>query len=397
MPTARTTSRPLMLITFLAFVSIGFPDAVLGVAWPLMRDTFDRNLSNLGYILVFSGTGYFLSSALAGRAIGRVGVGRLLAASTTLVALGLFGYALSPTFWALPLAGLLIGLGSGAIDAGLNVYASEHFSVTIMNWLHAFFGIGAMVGPFIMASVFALGGGWRVGYVIIATAIALMAVVFFLTIERWNDSTHHDTDNPQEHVTVSQVMRIPAVWTQIGMFFFMTGIEASAGNWTATIMAGKFDASESQAGLWAGIFWGAMAVGRIVMVPLSRDMNPARLVQLCTYGLLAGSLLMTQDVARLYQIGLVIFGLSMAPLFPTLMSLTPLRFGSGVALHTIGFQVSASTVGIISITTLAGITAQATTLTAIPVIMVICSLIVIALDTAIRRQTAPQPGQVRTA
>ncbi len=246
-----------------------------------------------------------------------------------------------------------------------------------------------------MASVFALGGGWRVGYVIVATAIALMALVFILTLERWNDGAHHDTENAEPRVAVGQVMRMPAVWTQIGMFFFMTGIEASAGNWTATIMAGKFNATESQAGLWAGIFWGAMAVGRIVMVPLSRDMNPARLVQLCTYGLLAGSLLMTQDVALLYQAGLVIFGLSMAPLFPTLMSLTPLRFGSGVAQHTIGFQVSASTVGIISITTLAGIIAQATTLTAIPVIMVICSIIVIALDTIIRRQTAEGLGEAR--
>ncbi len=397
MPTKGQTSRALMLITFLAFVSIGFPDAVLGVAWPLMRVTFERNLSNLGFILVFSGTGYFLSSALAGRAIDRLGVGRLLAISTSLVAIGLFGYAVSPEFWLLPFAGLVIGLGSGAIDAGLNFYASEHFSVTVMNWLHAFFGIGAMVGPFVMASVFALGGGWRIGYLIVATAIALMAVVFILTTERWNDGAHHDSEDATPRVAVGQVMRMPAVWTQIGMFFFMTGIEASAGNWTATIMAGKFDASESRAGLWAGIFWGAMALGRIVMVPLSRDMNPARLVQLCTWGLLAGSLLMTQNAVLLYQAGLVIFGLSMAPLFPTLMSLTPLRFGSGVALHTIGFQVSASTVGIISITTVAGIIAQSTTLTAIPLIMVICSLIVIALDIIVRRQTAEAPGEAKAA
>jgi fucose permease len=120
-------------------------------------------------------------------------------------------------------------------------------------------------------------------------------------------------------------------------------------------------------------------------------MNPARLVQLCTWGLLAGALLMTQDLVLLYQVGLIVFGLSMAPLFPTLMSLTPMRFGSQVALHTIGFQVSASTVGIISITTFAGIVAQRTTLTAIPWIMVVCSVIVIALDTIIRRQTDERP------
>jgi fucose permease len=221
--------------------------------------------------------------------------------------------------------------------------------------------------------------------------------VFILTKDRWNDGEHHDPDNPPARVPVGQVMRMPAVWLQIGMFFFMTGIEASAGNWTATIMTGKFDATESQAGIWAGIFWGAMAIGRIFMVPLSRDMNPARLVQLCTWGLLAGALMMTRDQVWSYQAGLIVFGLSMAPLFPTLMSLTPVRFGSQVALHTIGFQVSAATIGIIGITTTAGVIAQATTLTAIPWIMVIISVITIGLDMAIRRQTGDGPGTTQPA
>lgn len=395
MPTSRQTSRVLMLITFLAFVSIGFPDAVLGVAWPSMRETFNRALPDLGFIVFSSGTGYFLSGIVAGQAIERLGVGRLLAISTTFVAFGLFGYALMPTFWPLLLAAFLIGLGSGAVDAGLNVYAAEHFSVTVMNWLHAFFGIGAMVGPFIMAGVFAAGGTWRVGYVIVASTIAAMAVVFLLTLSQWSDGDSRTSEAAAARLSVGSVLRMPAVWLQIGIFFVMCGIEASAGNWTATILAGKFDATETTASLWGGIFWGSMAVGRIIMVPLSRDMNPARLVQICTWGLVAGSLLMTIDRLLMYQVGLVIFGLAMAPLFPTLMSLTPLRFGTAVSIHTIGFQVSAATVGIIGITTMGGVIADRTTLTAIPVIMVIGSVLVVAMDTLLRRltdnQSVPEP------
>ncbi len=391
MPTSRQTSRVLMLITFLAFVSIGFPDAVLGVAWPSMRETFNRALPDLGFIVFSSGTGYFLSGIVAGQAIERLGVGRLLAISTTFVAVGLFGYALMPTFWPLLLAAFLIGLGSGAVDAGLNVYAAEHFSVTVMNWLHAFFGIGAMVGPFIMAGVFAAGGTWRVGYVIVASTIAAMAVVFLLTLSQWSDGDSRTSEAAAARLSVGSVLRMPAVWLQIGIFFVMCGIEASAGNWTATILAGKFDATETTASLWGGIFWGSMAVGRIIMVPLSRDMNPARLVQICTWGLVAGSLLMTIDRLLMYQVGLVIFGLAMAPLFPTLMSLTPLRFGTAVSIHTIGFQVSAATVGIIGITTMGGVIADRTTLTAIPVIMVIGSVLVVAMDTLLRRLTDNQP------
>jgi fucose permease len=387
MPVKPAPSRVLMLITFLAFVSIGFPDAVLGVAWPSMRETFGRALPDLGFIVFSSGTGYYLSGMVAGKAIERFGVGQLLAISTTFVGVGLFGYALMPTFWPLLLAAFLIGVGSGAVDTGLNFYAAEHFSVTVMNWLHAFFGIGAMVGPFIMAGVFAAGGTWRIGYIIVASIIVIMALVFFLTLERWADGDSHASKAATARVPVSSVLRMPAVWLQIALFFVMCGIEASAGNWTATVLAGKFEASESTASLWGGIFWGALAVGRIVMVPLSRDMNPARLVQLCTWGLVGGSLLMTLDQQWLYQCGLIIFGLTMAPLFPTLMSLTPVRFGTGVSLHTIGFQVSAATVGIITITTTGGIIADRTSLTAIPVVMLIGSLVVVALDMALRRTT----------
>lgn len=392
MTKARSGSTLLLLIAFLAFISIGFPDAVLGVAWPTMRITFDRSIPNLGFILFASGSGYFLSGIFAGKALERLGVGKLLAISTTLVTIGLFGYALSPSFWLLLVAAVCIGLGSGSVDAGLNFYAAEHFSVTVMNWLHAFFGIGAMIGPFIMAGVFAAGGSWRIGYFIVASLIGAMAITFFLTIDRWRNPDHDAAASVAARVSVRHVLGLPAVWLQIFIFLVMCGIEASAGNWTATIMLGKFDASESQAGLWAGFFWGSMAVGRIFAVPISRDLAPARLVQICTWGLLAGALLMTRDQIWLFQTGLIIFGLAMAPMFPTLMSLTPQRLGTSVSLHTIGFQVSAATIGIVGIPTLGGILAEKTSLTAIPWVITAGAVLVIMLESMLRtRADAPVP------
>lgn len=376
-----------MLVTFLAFISIGFPDAVLGVAWPSIRETFDRPLPDIGFILFSSGTGYFLSGIFAGTAIERLGVGRLLAVSTSAVAIGLFGYAATPSFWTLLVAAVLIGFGSGAIDAGLNVYASEHFSVTVMNWLHAFFGIGAMLGPFIMAATLGAGASWRIGYVFVASVIAAMAVVFILTVRRWNDGAQQ-TGDPELRVSAREVLGLPLVWLHVVIFFVMCGLEASAGVWTATMMLGRFDASAGEAGLWTGIFWGSMALGRLLLAPLSGDLNPARLVQLCTIGVLAGSVLMTRDQQWVFQAGLIVFGLSMAPLFPTLMSLTPIRLGSQVAIHSIGFQVSAATIGIAGIPTIGGLLAERTSLVAIPWTMAAGALVVIALETLLRIRTA---------
>src|SRR5690606_36895179 len=139
-------------------------------------------------------------------AIDRLGVGRLLTFSTGAVALGLFGYAITPIFWFLLAAAVLIGLGSGAVDAGLNFYASEHFSVTVMNWLPAFFGMGAMLGPFIIAGVYAAGANWRVGYVIVASVILAMAIVFFLTADKWRDGSHSE-DQPVTVMPLVAVLR----------------------------------------------------------------------------------------------------------------------------------------------------------------------------------------------
>ncbi|MDQ3653880.1 MAG: MFS transporter, partial [Chloroflexota bacterium] len=156
--------------------------------------------------------------------------------------------------------------------------------------------------------------------------------------------------------------------------------------WSYTMLFEKFDLDAGEAGLWAGFYWGAIALGRLVLSPMSRNLKPAKLIQFGTFGLLIGALMMTRDQSWLFQAGLLVFGFAMAPLFPTLMSLTPSRLGSNVSLHAIGFQVSAAVLGGASIPTLAGILAGRTTLTAIPWTLAIGAAIVIAIETVLRGQ-----------
>jgi fucose permease len=380
----RTASALLLAIAFLAFISIGFPDAVLGVAWPSMRETFDRPRADLGFILFGAGAGYFSSGALSGKAIERLGVGHLLTFSTALVAVGLIGYAIAPSFWFIVVVAAMIGFGSGAVDAGLNFYASEHFSVTVMNLLHAFFGVGAMVGPFIMAGVLASGASWRSGYVIVGSVIAAMAVTFVFTSGAWSANGHQGDHGAPRAAPMREILRKPLVWLQILLFFIMTGIEAGAGAWAYTILYERFNMDAGVAGIWAGAYWGALALGRLVLPTLSRGMKPARLVQMGTYGLLAGGLLMTRDAEGVYLAGLLLFGFSMAPMFPTLMSLTPVRLGSNVSIHAIGFQVSAAVLGVAAVPTLAGVLSERYGLVAIPWTLAIGAVILIGVETSFR-------------
>jgi len=344
-----------ILVALLAFVSIGFPDAVLGVAWPSMRVTFGQSRETLGAILIASGSGYFVSGLVSGRAIEFLGLGRLLVLSTATASAGLFGYAIAPVFPFVLVMSVMIGLSSGAVDAGLNFYAAENFSTRIMNLLHAFFGFGAMIGPFVMAAVISGDESWRWGYAIVGSIVCLMAVVFVMTRKIWT-VRHHENESAREPTApVGKIVRMPLVWLQVLTFFFVTGVEFTAGSWGYTVLVERLGIEKGQAGVWIGLYWGSMAFGRLLLGSLSRRLGDARLVRYGSWGMLIGALLITRENAQFVIPGLIFLGLCEGPLFPTLMSLTPARLGANVAMHAIGFQVSAAVVGGAVLPTIAGL------------------------------------------
>ena len=330
-----------LIVSFLAFISIGFPDAVLGVAWPSVRRTFDLPQTGLGSILFFSALGYCTSGLVAGVLIERLGVGKLLVISTGLVACGLLGYAMTPLFAVFLGLAVLVGLGSGAIDSALNVYAAEHFSEAVMNRLHAFFGLGALVGPLIMGAVLSNDQSWRWGYVIVGFVLLLMMVVFVITRDLWGNGAHHQGESTVA-APVREVLRHPMVWLSVVIFFFCTGVEFTGGQWAYTVMRERFGQSAGVASLWAGLYWGALAVGRLTLGMVSARVGTARMVQISIAGNIFGSVLYAVGSYEVAAAGLLLMGFWMAPLFPLLMSLTPRRLGSAIAVHSVGFQVSAA-------------------------------------------------------
>ncbi|MCO5215407.1 MAG: MFS transporter [Thermomicrobiales bacterium] len=386
MSKSSTQSKLMLFIVFCAFISIGFPDAVLGVAWPEMRIDFGRTRADLAVILIFNTFGYFSSGALAGTILEKLGVGKTLAYSTLLVATGLFGYAISPSFWLLPLVAICVGFGSGAVDAGLNFYAAEHYSNMVMNWLHAFFGFGAMIGPFIMAATLNAGASWRWGYATVAMVTLVLAIIFVLRMNSW-DETSHASEEGTTRMPARQVLSMPLVWLQIGLFFAMCGIEATVGVWTATLLRERFDVNAASAGVWAGLYWGAVGLGRLTIPVVFRRVPTARIIQAGAWTMLIAAILLIPDTLWITKIGIVLFGLGNAPMFPNLMTLTPHRYGREIAIHTIGFQVSAATAAVSIIPSIAGFVSEATGLIAIPITVTVGAAIVILLESQLRART----------
>src|SRR5215203_1616382 len=207
----------LVILAYVAFISLGMPDGLLGVAWPSIRTTFSIPLDAIGMLLTASVAGYMLSSFLSGPLMARLGVGRVLAASCALTGLGLISYTLVPEWWMMVLLGVVAGLGAGAIDAGLNTYVASHFGEGLMQWLHACYGIGVTLGPIIMTIALTSLDSWQVGYRVVGSFQLALAASFVLTLPMWNQNDVPAGSEEPKRLTdyktpMRETLRQPQVW-----------------------------------------------------------------------------------------------------------------------------------------------------------------------------------------
>jgi fucose permease len=338
--------RWLVPLAFLAFVSLGLPDGVLGVAWPSIRRAFDRPIDQLGLILLATMAGYLASSFSAGLALERFGVGRLLVASCLLVAASAAAWAATP-WWAPVVAFAFVsGLGAGAIDAGINAFAAARFTPRVITWLHACWGLGAMTGPLAMTAVIAAGAGWRWGYALLAVSLASMAAAFGATLSLWRLPATGALPTPGAPGGLREALREPRVRGNALLFFLYTGVESGAGQWAFSLLTESRGMTSSAAGLATSTYWGSIFAGRLAFGALAHRVPPALLLRLGMAGAPVAALVvcLTRSGAGAFA-GLFSLGLLLAPIFPLLIAETPARVGHRHAAHAIGFQVSAATLG----------------------------------------------------
>jgi len=359
--TRSARSHPFLLaIAYLGFISLGLPDTLIGVAWPSVRDTFVLPQSAVALVFIGGGISYFLSSFFTGRLLSFFGIGALLAGSSALVALSGFGYSAAPAWALFAACSLMHGLGSGAIDAGLNHYVAHHFSARHMNWLHACYSVGATLGPLTMTAVIACHGSWRIGYLAIACTLLILTVLFAVTRKRWDEpGTTDATPETPASVSLRHVLRHSTVWVQAALFFVYTGLESSMGQWSYTILTEARGVPHQVAGLWVTVYWGSIAAGRILFGFVVERVGIDRLLRWSTVTALAGTVLFAANIsAPISAVSLAITGLGLAPIFPCMMTRTPQRLGKAIAAHAIGLQVSTAMLGVAALPSLCGILAQ---------------------------------------
>ena len=385
----------LIVLAYIAFISLGMPDGLFGVAWPSIREDFGLRLDSVGAFFFAVTTGYMLSSFFSGKIIAQLGVGGTLSASCALTASALLGYTLVPDWWLMVALGVAAGLGAGAIDAGLNTYVASHFGEGLMQWLHASFGFGVTLGPIIMTTGLNFFHSWRLGYQVVGGAQLLLAASFLLTVRMWqDDGTPPHAPEQERHLMdyttpFQETLRQPVVWLNLLLFFLYTGAEFSFGSWTYSLLTLSRNVPVSVAGLWAGSYWATFTLGRILAGLLTHRFGTANLLKAGFLVALGGSVLLWWNpFPQASIIAVSAIGFAIAPIFPGLVSGTSARVGEHHAANTIGMQIAAAGLGGAVVPSLAGVLAQNISLEAIPVYLVCVFLLLTGLYLIVSRPHA---------
>lgn len=339
----------LLALVYFAFISLGLPDSVLGVAWPAMRLDLGQSLETAGLITFILTACSAASGFASGHVLARLGTGRVVAISGFLTGLALLGFAYAPSFYWVLLLTVPLGLGAGSVDAGLNHFVAQHYDARHMNWLHGCWGIGATMGPIIMGSALGGSAGWQGGYRTIAIIQLALALLFVLNLRLWQKAPQQRAAAPSGSGDAALRKRPPAwaPWVAALLYLVYTTIELGVGLWAASILVDGRGKDPVSAGVWVACYFGAIMLGRFAIGLVADRLGNRVLVRAGLVTALVGAVLFgiggLPDMLSLP--GLVLLGLGCAPIYPSLMHEATRRFDPDTARRVIGRQVAFSYVG----------------------------------------------------
>jgi fucose permease len=340
----------LLILIYLAFISLGLPDALLGSSWPSIYREMSLPLSYAGYLSMIIASGTVVSSALSGVLIRRAGVGPVTLASVFMTATALTGFSQSRSYLALCLSAVPLGLGAGAVDAALNNYVSLHYKARHMSWLHCFWGVGASAGPFIAAAYLADGGRWAAGYRVTGIIQFGMAALLAAALPLWNRAKEAQGGGAGASGAASggagaALFRVPGVKAALSSFFCYCGIEALCGVWGGSYLVAVRRIPPERAARWIAWYYAGITLGRFLSGFATLLVDGARMIRLGQALIASGILLFFMPVAPALPAAFCVIGLGCAPIYPSLLHRTPALFGQARAQALMGLQMAGAYAG----------------------------------------------------
>ncbi|CAG9622711.1 MFS transporter [Sutcliffiella rhizosphaerae] len=373
----------LLIIIYLAFISLGLPDSLLGAAWPVMQQDFGVPLETAGILFMITAGGTIVSSLVSGKVIIQFGTGKVTFFSGFMTASALLGFYFAPSIIWLVVWAILLGLGAGAVDAALNNFVANHYKAHHMSWLHSFWGVGATLGPIIMAQSISVQYAWRNGYLTIAVIQFTLAVILLFSLPLWNRVSnntkikakknaedHFEEISPEDTKQVKP-MQIKGVKLSLLSFLLYCGVEATVGLWGSSYLVNVKELPAAQAATWVSFYWGGLTIGRFLTGFLTFKMTNRMLIRFGQIIAFVGALLLLLPLpSNVFVAGFIMLGFGLAPIFPCMLHETPSRFGKKHSQTIMGYQMAVAYTGSTFLPLILGIIASNTSIVIFPFFIV---------------------------
>lgn len=383
----------LLAIIYLAFISLGLPDALLGAAWPSMYPQFDVSVSYAGIISMIIALGTVVSSLQSDRLTKKLGTGKVTALSVLMTAMALFGFATSHSFGMLCLWAIPYGLGAGSVDASLNNYVALHYESRHMSWLHCMWGIGASAGPYIMGYALTAGWGWNSGYHIIAVLQIVLTAILLCSLPLWKQRPAEVLQDgkvqPAKALSIREVLQLAGAREILVCFFCYCALEQTTGLWASSYLTLHKGVSADTAASFASMFYLGITVGRALSGFLTMKLNDVQMIRLGEVIIGIGVLVMLLPFGQSLSLtGLILIGLGCAPVYPCVIHSTPAHFGADKSQAIIGIQMACAYVGTCLMPPVFGLIANHITVALLPVYLLIILVLMVIMHELLCKKTA---------
>lgn len=388
----------LLAIIYLAFISLGLPDSLLGSAWPTMYIQFGVPISYAGIISMIIAGGTIISSLQSDRLTKWLGTGKVTAISVAATAVALFGFSFSHSFWALCLWAIPYGLGAGSVDASLNNYVALHYKSRHMSWLHCMWGVGATTGPYIMGIALSAGYGWNMGYRYIGIIQVILTSVLIFSLPLWKGRTEETeveelqtdpAENGKKVLSVREILKISGAREVMLCFFCYCALEQTTGLWASSYLSLHKGIPAETAAAFASLFFIGITVGRAISGFVTMKLNDIQMIRLGQGIIVAGIVAMILPGSNILAMaGLILIGLGCAPIYPCVIHSTPAHFGADKSQAIIGVQMAFAYIGTMLMPPLFGLIAHGISVALLPFYLFVILVVMIIMHELLTKKTA---------
>lgn len=364
----------LLVIIFIAFIGLGTPDSLLGVAWPKIYGDIGVSVSSVSVLMLIVSGCTVISSILSGRVINRFGEGRVAAFSTAMTALGILVISFAQGFAVMCIVSVFLGFGAGAIDAALNNYVALNYKASHMNFLHCFYGIGVTLSPFVLSLTLA-DGQWRLGYRVVFFVQLAISILLFISLPLWkknSEKSGNGEDFTPRNMPFFEMIKNPRIIMMWIILMATNVIEYTAGAWGSTYLVEGCGYAADVAANIVTFYYAGMTLGRFGGGILSSKLSGWKIVFVGLSVLLCATGLLLFPIPKImFFVAFFLIGLGNGPIYPNLLHLTPKNFGEDVSQSVMGSQMAAAYTGVMLTPIFLGLITEYTGIDVYPVIMAV--------------------------